>query len=193
MFSVRRPTEGEITRFLHRQAELDPSYPEVGATQHASPPGYYADRVGTELGRGKAVFDAAKAALLRWEQFGTDWTNICWPHTPVEPGQTVAVLARALGLWSLNACRIIYVMDEQGPVTRFGFGYGTLPGHIEAGEERFLIEWDRDSGAVSYDIFAFFRPKHLLTRIGWFYGLRKVNQFRRDSAAAMRAAVRKVG
>jgi uncharacterized protein (UPF0548 family) len=190
MFSLRRPNEHKITRFIARQAGLDFSYPEVGATRHAPPSRYYEDHVRMELGRGEAAFAAAKAAMLRWEQFRTNWTTIFWPQTPVEPGQTVAVLARVPGLWSLNACRIIYVVDEHGPVNRFGFGYGTLPGHLESGEERFLIEWDRASGAVSYDILAFFRPNHLLARIGWFYALRKVNQFRRDSAEAMRAATR---
>ena len=38
-----------------------------------------------------------------------------------------------LGLWWLNACRIVYVVDEAGPVTRFGFAYGTLPGHAGSG------------------------------------------------------------
>ena len=50
-----------------------------------------------------------------------------------------------LGLWWLNACRIVYVVDEAGPVTKFGFAYGTLPGHAGTGEERFLVEWDRAS------------------------------------------------
>ena len=38
--------------------------------------------------------------------------------------------------------------------SRFGFAYGTLPGHGGSGEERFLIERDRDDG-VWYDILAF--------------------------------------
>jgi hypothetical protein len=28
------------------------------------------------------------------------------------------------GVWTLNTCRIVYVVDE---ATRFGFAYGTLP------------------------------------------------------------------
>jgi hypothetical protein len=39
----------------------------------------------------------------------------------------VAVLARSLGLWWLNACRIVSVVNEDGPGKRFGFAYGTLP------------------------------------------------------------------
>ena len=48
----------------------------------------------------------------------------------------MAVLARSLGLWWLNACRIVCVIDEDRPVTGFGFAYGTLPDHAESGEER---------------------------------------------------------
>ena len=47
------------------------------------------------------------------------------------------LLARALGLWVLNACRIVYVIEEDGPLRRFAFAYGTLPEHAESGEERF--------------------------------------------------------
>ena len=75
-------------------------------------------------------------------------------------------MARRLGLWWLNACRIVYVVDEEGPVTRFGFAYGTLPGHAGAGEERFLVEWDRASGEVWYDILAFSRPHVFLSPAG---------------------------
>ena len=190
MFSLQKPAESEIAQFINQQRDLDFSYPQVGATQQAPPPGYVFNQVRTELGTGAAAFTAARVALLQWRQFHTGWTTLYPSHAPIEPGQTVAVLARTAPLWSLNSCRIVYAIDEQGPVTRFGFGYGTLPGHAEAGEERFLIEWHRDSDAVFYDVLAFFRPNHILTRLGWFYGLRLVNRFRRDSAQAMKDAVR---
>jgi hypothetical protein len=61
------------------------------------------------------------------------------PDTPILAGQAVAVVACLFGLWWLNACRIVYVVDEQGPVQRFGFAYGTLPDHAESGEERFTV------------------------------------------------------
>jgi uncharacterized protein (UPF0548 family) len=69
----------------------------------------------------------------------------------------VAVIARALGLWWLNACRIVYIVDESEPLRRFGFAYGTLPGHVGTGEERFLVEWDPAGDGVWYDILAFSR------------------------------------
>lgn len=84
----------------------------------------------------------------------------------------------------------MYVVDESiGSVTRFGFAYGTLPGHVESGEERFLIEWDHAADMVFYDLLAFSRPRHFLTRIGKWQVRRLQRRFGQDSVAAMRRAV----
>jgi uncharacterized protein (UPF0548 family) len=99
-------------------------------------------------------------------------------------------MGRAIGLWWLNSCRIVYVVDESGPISKFGFAYGTLPGHVESGEERFLIEWDRGKNGVWYDILAFSRPNHFLTRLGYPVVRRLQKRFGRDSAASMLNAVR---
>jgi uncharacterized protein (UPF0548 family) len=78
----------------------------------------------------------------------------CWPTTAIEPDAVVDILASWCGLWFLNACRIVYVLDDIQPVRRFGFAYGTLPGHAERGEERFSIEWHCDD-TVWDDLLAF--------------------------------------
>ena len=101
----------------------------------------------------------------------------------------MAVIARLFGLWLPNACRIIYVVDEEGPVQRYGFAYGTLPGHAESGEERFTVEWHEADDAVWYDILAFSRPQQLLARLGYPLTRRLQKRFARDSAAAMQRAV----
>ena len=98
-------------------------------------------------------------------------------------------LRKIMGLWVLNACRIVYVVDEPGPVHRFGFAYGTLPDHVETGEERFLVEWDEATGDVWYDILAFSRPRYAVMRLGTPYIRRMQKRFGRDSAAAMRRIV----
>jgi uncharacterized protein (UPF0548 family) len=97
----------------------------------------------------------------------------------------VAVVARMVGLWWLKAARVVYVVDEPGPIRRFGFAYGTLPDHAETGEERFLVEWDQASGQVWCDILAFSRPRLLLTRLGYPYVRRVQKRFAKESAAAM--------
>jgi uncharacterized protein (UPF0548 family) len=102
----------------------------------------------------------------------------------------VAVEATAGGLWSLNAARVVYMIEDQRDVkARFGFAYGTLPDHVEQGEERFMVEWKTDD-SVWYDIFAFSRPQHALAQIGFPLVRMLQKRFARDSLAAMEAAVR---
>ena len=111
------------------------------------------------------------------------------PESPIQTGVHVAVVARTFGLWWLNAARVVYVVDELGPIRRFGFAYGTLPDHAESGEERFTVEWREADGAVWYDILAFSRPRQLLARLGYPFARRLQRRFARDSAAAMQKAV----
>ena len=80
-------------------------------------------------------------------------------------------------------------MDEQGPVQRFGFAYGTLPEHAESGEERFTVEWHEEDDTVWYDIVAFSRPQQLPARLGYPLARRMQKRFARDSAAAMQRTV----
>lgn len=47
--------------------------------------------------------------------------------------------------------------------SRFGFAYGTLPGHPETGEEAFHVVRETD-GSVTAEIVAFSRPADLPTR-----------------------------
>jgi uncharacterized protein (UPF0548 family) len=158
----------------------------VGASGRQRPE---ATRSRIKLGEGEAAFERARAALRCWEQFRLGWVEAWPPEAPIQAGAVVAVVARTFGLWWLNACRVVYVVDEPGPVSRYGFAYGTLPDHAGSGEERFLVGWDRASGEVWYDILAFSRPHIVLTRLAYPY-LRLVQKhFGKESAAAMLRAV----
>ena len=188
MLSLRKPSADALRRFLAAQRELPFTYAAVGATAETPPAGYVVDRTRIKLGEGEAVFRSAIVALRRWVQFRLGWVE-AWPSdTPIRPGEVVAVMGRAMGVWWLNACRVVYAVDEAGPISKFGFAYGTLPGHVESGEERFLIEWDRNDDSVWYDILAFSRPNHVLTRLGYPVVRRLQKRFGRDSAASMRRA-----
>lgn len=189
MLSLRKPSAESVRRFLAGQAKLPFTYSAVGATATTPPAGYVVDRTRIKLGEGETVFRAAGDALRRWEQFRLGWVEAWSPDTLIRPGEVVAVMGRAIGLWWLNSCRIVYVVDESGPICKFAFAYGTLPGHVESGEERFLIEWDQDTDGVWYDILAFSRPNHVLTRLGYPLVRRTQKRFGRDSAAAMFRAV----
>jgi uncharacterized protein (UPF0548 family) len=190
MLSLRRPSDETTRRFLTVQARRDFSYPAVGAMAGSPPAGFVVDRTRVKLGEGEPVFRAADDALRRWRQFDLGWVEARPPETPIQTGEVVAIVARALGLWWLNACKIVYVIDESGPIRRFGLAYGTLPDHAARGEERFLVEWDQADNSVWYDILAFSRPNHLLTRLGRPIVRRTQKRFGRDSSAAMLRAVR---
>ena len=190
MFLLHRPSDNEIRHFLATQRDLPFSYTEVGASRDASSPaGFPVNHHRARLGTGKKTFDAAVAAMRSWEMYSLNWTKLCWPETPIREGEVVAVLAKHFGVWSLNACRIIYTLEEESRLPRYGFAFGTLPGHVEQGEERFTVEWESDTEAVWYELFAFARPKPLVAKIGYpFVGLIQ-RRFAADSSQSMKQAV----
>jgi uncharacterized protein (UPF0548 family) len=191
MILLREPRAETVARFLASQAGLDFTYSTVGATAGTPPPGFVVDHTRVKLGEGEATFEKAKAALCRWDHFRLGWVEAFSTRATIQPGDPVAVIARGVGVRWLNACRIIYVIADPGPIRRYGFAYGTLPDHAATGEERFLVEWNPAEGIVWYDILAFSRPRRLLTRLGYRYMRRVQKQFGRQSAAAMVRAVQR--
>ena len=144
----------------------------------------------TDLGRGPAVFDAARDALLNWRQFPV-WAEVrggdCdGPAPPPEEGNLVCVVARGGGLWWANPCRIYEVRDEPDCVS---VAYVTLPGHVCRGEERFRLSRDAD-GVVWYDVRADSVLAHPLAKLADPLVRRKQKEFARDSLATVRRAVR---
>ena len=121
--------------------------------------------------------------------FNLNWITLHWPSTPIRAGENVAVLARYSGVFWLNACRIVYVVEQAEPVRRFGFAYGTLEDHAESGEERFTVEWNRETDEVWYDLLAFSRPNQVLVRLGYPLARRLQKRFAADSKEAMVRAV----
>jgi uncharacterized protein (UPF0548 family) len=123
--------------------------------------------------------------------YETGWTKLCWPDAPITGGTVVGVPGRHFGLWSLNSCRIVYVIEEKqaSPLRRYGFAFGTLPGHVERGEERFTAEWHRADDSVSYEVFAIARTAHPLARAGPPFVRLVQRRFAAASLQAMAAAV----
>ena len=190
MFLPRKPSSETIQQFISSQQALPFSYDEVGATRSETPPqGFTLDHNRTRLGDGEKIHQCAVAALRSWKQFDLGWVTIRPPDSAIAVGQTVAVQAHTFGFWSLSAARIVYVIEELKPVQRFGFAYGTLPNHVECGEERFTIERLEDD-SVWYDIYAFSRPKHPLAKLGFPVTRILQKQFVKESLAAMVTASR---
>lgn len=198
MYSLRRPSEKVSREFLKAQSGCDLSYAEVGATRDlgragapAGPHGYVLDHSRVRLGTGVEAFARARAALFRWEMFDVGWAELLWPETEIERGAVVGILLGTFGLWSLSAAQIVYTIggsDESGSLEHYGFAYGTLPGHVARGEERFSVEWSHEDDGVWYDLLAFSRPTALACTV---YPYARLLQ-RRFAASSLRAMTRSV-
>jgi uncharacterized protein (UPF0548 family) len=152
------------------------------------PSGYNVDHNRVFLGRGEGTWRRATEAIREWQMFNMPWVRVYSPTTPIAAGATVAVLVQHFGFCSLNAARIVYVVDEDGPICRYGFAYGTLTEHAESGEERFTVEWDRSEDNVWYVILAFSLPQKTLVRLGYPVSRMLQKRFAEASKAAMVAA-----
>lgn len=190
MFCASKPTEQQIRATLALQQVREFSYTDVGSSRGELPRHYAVLHKRANIGRGSITFERAIKAVSNWKMFDLPGIWLCWPNVPIRPGSTVAIVIKHFGFWSLNCCRIVYVVDdEDGPVRRYGFAYGTLPEHAERGEERFTVEWDRTSDLVSYDILSFSRPGNLLTKLVGPVARWLQRRFVRDSLVAMTRAV----
>jgi uncharacterized protein (UPF0548 family) len=181
VWHLSRPGAAHVRRYLEAQRALPLTYDAVGASNGgAAPAGFVLDHNQQRLGRGEAVFARARADLQAWRMFPAPWTAI-EPIVPIAEGEVVAVHVRAFGVWWLNAARIVYVIDEP---RCFGFAYGTLPGHAERGEERFLVEW-LDDDEVWYDLRAISQPRYWAARVARPLTRELQRRFARESKAAM--------
>ncbi len=184
MFLPRRPSHDQIKEFINRSKVLPLSYETTGIARE-SPRGFKVDQARAVIGQGQAAFETAKAALREWRHFDLGWVEL-HPHAaPVEVGTVVAVLVRHLGFWSLNGCRILYLLNEDEDEKSFGFAYGTLTNHAELGEELFEVDFNPESGEVTYRIRAVSKPRAAFAWLGYPYTRWCQASFRRDSIAAM--------
>jgi uncharacterized protein (UPF0548 family) len=144
---------------LNNLAALPLTYAEVGATAGSLPAGYHHVQKSTVIGRGRRRFDDAAAK-------GMQWGMLRGAGVRVEATSEVAAVGTEVivHLGPVRApCRVVYVVDE--PDIR-GFGYGTLPGHPESGEERFVVRYDPSTSAVYAEVSAFSRPATWWSRAG---------------------------
>jgi uncharacterized protein (UPF0548 family) len=185
MFLLGKPSSKLIERFITSQRDLPFSYPEVGATRKDLPGGYTIDHNRRKLGSGAQVFERAVEAIRSWKQFDLGWVQIVPRGRPLEVGEIVAIRTRHFGFWSLNACRVVYLINQGEPLRKYGFAYGTLNSHVERGEERFTIEWNEDDNSVWYDILAFSRPNKLIVKLGLPLARMLQKRFARDSLSVM--------
>jgi len=139
-------------------ARLRLTYAPQGLTLDGPlPSGYHHLEVERRLGAGDAAYRSVAEALLRFApQRGL---GLRPRATAPRAAVGVDLLSRLVVL--PVPCRIVWVVE--GP-DRTGFGYGTLEGHVESGEEGFLVE--RRGDDVYAVVRAYARPASWLTRLG---------------------------
>lgn len=141
---------------LTELADAPLTYPEHehGATAGALPAGAAHLELDVAIGRGGRVFERAAEAVLGWQMHRGAGLDVRATAPRAEVG-TIALVTFVRGLpIGLSApCRVLSLADEPD---RQGFTYGTLPGHLESGEERFEVVRD-GRGVVTLRIVAFSR------------------------------------
>ena len=134
----------------------DLTYPEAGATRDGRlPRGYHRLHHRMPVADTPEAFDRAREAVLTFAMHRGAGARIRTDAERAAPGVRLTV---TLGPFTVP-CQVVYVIDEPD---RAGFGYGTLPGHQESGEEAFHVERDA-TGRVWLRVTAFSRPARWAT------------------------------
>jgi len=137
----------------------DLTYPEIGATAGALPPGYLHVRAERVIGRGRFTFEQAADALLSGAVQRRAGATVRMSDTPLRVGTRIDMRLGPFGI----PCLVVWA--ERGD-QHAGFAYGSLPGHPESGEERFELTL-APTGEVTFRITAFSRPGRWFTRLAW--------------------------
>lgn len=147
---------------LDELENLEPTYNDIGATLAAKrPDGFHHDHYDAMIGQGTEMFQRAVSGLKTWQAHRLPGMRVFPDQQEIRTGATVVVTI-GTPLAALAApCRIVGVIDGQ---TRWGFAYGTLPGHPEQGEELFAVSMSPDE-TVQFEIEAFSRPGDSLVRL----------------------------
>lgn len=149
--------------------------------------GFFVNHARTLLGSGPHTFEMGKTALKSWRHFGLDWAFVD-PNTPIQIGEKFCVCEKEFLPWLMMPLQMVYVNEKKnsGKIkASFGFGSGTLQGHLLAGEERFSITMDEDN-KVWYEIVSFSKPANILSFVGYPYVLLRQKFFAYQSSTAIR-------
>jgi uncharacterized protein (UPF0548 family) len=173
----------------HRSAEF--SYPQPSTTRHwqinqqPQPiPGYRIDQNSCVLGQGETCYYAAVAALRAWRMF-PQWAQATGTQGQ-EEGSIIQLQFHLLGLHWHSLGRVVYAFEEEntaGALRREGFAYGTLPQHVERGEERFSVALTHDNRVI-YELQAYSQPQYWAAKLAPSLARRYQQHFVRDSKAA---------
>jgi uncharacterized protein (UPF0548 family) len=138
------------------------NYAPVGATRRTPlPAGYHHLHHEAPIGHGRAVLEAAGAAVTTFRMHRAAGVKVHASAEQADPGVAVEC---ALGIGPVRVgapCRVVWSEYE---ADRIGFAYGTVDGHPERGEESFVVDLRAD-GSVWFTVTAFSRPGRWYTRL----------------------------
>ena len=159
---VRPNDSGSIERFIIALGSAELTYSDVGCTLTGEQPaGFHHDQRSVVLGRGSRPFRRAVEGLQTWQAHRLPGVRVFPEHAEIRSG-TMVVVTIGTPLFALAApCRIVEVVDDPA---RWGFAYGTLPGHPEQGEEAFVVSMGDDE-EVRFEVTAFSRPGDPVVRL----------------------------
>jgi uncharacterized protein (UPF0548 family) len=159
---VRRSDSAAMRRLVDEARQGQPTYSDIGATLVGGrPDGFHHDRYESVLGRGSEIFERAVNGLQTWKAHRVPGVCIFPEDEEIRTGVSVVVTLGTKLLALAAPCRIVSVIDEQN---RWGFAYGTLPGHPEHGEEAFVVSISPDQ-SVRFEVLAFSRPADPIVRL----------------------------
>lgn len=158
------------------------------------------------VGKGRQAYSRAKEYVRQWKHMDLGWVDTNKPPTQV--GDVVVVMGKVLGLlWMRNPMTITFQEEQQATIPgrsvtagrqvpksskkgmRYDIGNTTVEGHSLAGAERFSVQWCKEDDSVWYEILAVSRPATLLAIASYPLARFYQSKFRRDSTAAVQAAV----
>ena len=85
MISLHQPSDIVMQAFLGRQRPRPFPYRCAGSSRHVPPAGYVVDHSRVCLGTGQHIFEAACAALRRWQMFQVSRGNSAGPPRASSP------------------------------------------------------------------------------------------------------------
>lgn len=142
------------------------SYAGVGQGFDRAPPGFIRHERSRILTR--RDFNGAVHDLLFWRAHEQAGLKVATSDLPLREG-SVVLMRLGIGPLSLRIPgRVTDLIDEP---RRGGFGYATLLGHPEAGEERFILE-HLDDGSIRFTTTAISKPASRLARLAGPIGRR---------------------
>lgn len=129
MFRLSRFRSSRVRSLKADSTSSDLTYPEVGATDGALPPGYHHVREHRHIGRGRTTFEAACATLMSWEMH--ERAGVHQVSGPPEAADGDVVAFRWLWMWF--ECRVISVVAAfSKPANRLIWAVGPLARRVQA-------------------------------------------------------------